>query len=899
MEKLENMKKKFIIIDGNAIIHRAYYALPPMTAKDGTMVNAVYGFTSMILKVINDLKPDYLTVSFDVAGGTFRDEIFAEYKGTREKADQDLYDQIPICHQVVEAFDIPIYLKQGFEADDVIGTIAKKLAGEDVEVIIVTGDMDILQLVNSQVKVFQLRKGITDTVLFDEAGVKEKYGFGPERIVDYKALRGDSSDNIPGIKGIGEKTAKLLIEKIGGIDEIYKDIKKKDSILESEFKKGVIEKVKNGEADARMSFELATIDKDVKGLKFNLEDCGVNDFAEGKIKDLFHKLEFFSLLKRVPGLSKTPEKSQINIKEKKSKKIILVNESNIANFLSNFQKEKKFVCAESVAGQNPMTNEFLGLVFLIKNNSYYINWKSINEKNKKEIAQVFEDESKTMIGHDLKQVVKVLKLNNIEVKHKLFDVMIASYLINSSTRAHGLRGIVIRELNEELPEIDTQVSLFGVDPQIIAERLYYIELLQKKFVVGLKASEDLGLFESVEMKLIKVLSGMEINGMAIDENLLSTLSEEASKRLKKLVASIHKEAGEEFNVASSTQLREILFEKMGLPTEGIKKGKTGYSTAATELEKLRGTHKIIEMIEEFREVEKLRNTYIDVLPGLVNKKTGRIHTTFNQAVTTTGRLSSSEPNLQNIPIRTELGRKIRNAFIAEPGNILVAADYSQIELRIVASLAKDKKLIEIFERGEDVHKATAAAINNVSLDAVTREMRYGAKEVNFGVLYGMGAYGLSWRAGIPQWQAKQFIEEYFKNFSGVKKYIDQTLKFAKTQGYVETLFGRRRYIPELMSDNFQLRNAGERMAVNMPIQGTAADLMKMAMIKVWEELKKNKNNKNIKMILQVHDEIVLEVKKGLEDEVSKLVKNAMETVAKLNVPIIVEVNCNKSWGKMK
>ena len=892
-------KKRFIIIDGNAIIHRAYYALPPMTAKDGTMVNAVYGFTSMLLKVINDLKPDYLTVSFDVAGGTFRDKIFDNYKGTREKADQDLYDQIPICHQVVEAMDIPIYLKKGYEADDVIGTVVKKLEKKDLEIIIVTGDMDILQLVNSQVKVFQLRKGITDTVLFDEKGVIEKYGFGPDKIIDYKSLRGDASDNIPGIKGIGEKTAKLLIEKIGGIKEIYEDLEKKNSILEKEFKSGVIEKIKIGKKDALMSQELATIHTDVQDLDFKLEDCAVNPFDEIKIKDLFFKLEFFSLLKRVPGLSKSTVKIEKNTKNKVSKKIKLIDKNNFDEFLKNIEKTEKFVCTESLSGQNVMTDEFMGLVFLCDGETYYIDWKKINEKNKKELTKVFSDKNKIFVGYDLKQVIKLLKLNNIEVENKLFDIMIASYLINSSVRSHGLRGLVIRELNIELPEVNTQVSLFGLDPQELADQLGYIDLLEQKFKVDLVKHEDLGLFEKVEMKLIKVLAEMEINGMAVDRDLLEKLSKEAGERLKKLVSNIHKEAGEEFNVASSVQLREILFEKMNLSAEGIKKGKTGYSTAASELEKLRGTHPIIEMIEEFREVEKLRNTYIDVLPNLINKKTNRIHTTFNQAITTTGRLSSSDPNLQNIPIRTELGREIRKAFVAEKGNILIAADYSQIELRIVASLAKDKRLIEIFTNGEDVHKATAAIINNVKLDEVTREMRYAAKEVNFGVLYGMGAYGLSWRAGIPQWQAKEFIDEYFKNFSGVKKYIDQTLKFAKEEGYVETLFGRRRYIPELTSENFQLRNAGERMAVNMPIQGTAADIMKMAMIEVSEQIKKHKKNKDIKLILQVHDEVVLEVKKGIESEIAKLVKKAMESVVELNVPIEVKTSINKNWGEMK
>jgi DNA polymerase-1 len=894
-------KKKFVIIDGNAIIHRAYYALPPMTVKDGTMVNAVYGFTSMLLKVINDINPDYLAVSFDVAGGTFRSEVYEDYKATRVKADQELYDQIPLVYEVVKTLDIPIYTKKGYEADDIIGTVTKKIKNKkNIETVIVTGDMDMLQLVDDNVKVYELRKGLSDIVLFDEKKVKEKYGFGPDMVVDYKALRGDTSDNIPGIKGIGEKTAKELIEKIGGIDEIYKDIKNKDSKLEKEFKPGVIEKIKTGKKDAEMSRELATIHQDVKGFKFKLNDCVIRKFNEKKVKDLFHKFEFFSLLKRVPGM-KPDKKTEAKKKVQTffSKKLTLVGEDNFENFLNKIKKEEIFSCAESISGKDILNGELGGLAFLFGKEQYYIDFKKINDKQKKELNKIFENKDQTIVGHDLKQLVKALSANDIEVKNKLFDVMIASYVINSGTRAHDLKSLVMRELNKELPSINDQASLFGVDPKLITQRLIFIFELYNKLKEELKEKEDLGLFEKMEMKLIPVLADMELNGVAIDKKVLSDLSEKVNSAIKKLITKIHKEAGEEFNVASSVQLREILFEKMKLPTEGIKKGKTGYSTAASELEKLHGQHDIIEMIEEFREMEKLRNTYIDVLPGLVNKKTNRIHTNFNQAVTTTGRLSSSDPNLQNIPIRTEMGREIRETFIAEKGNVLVAADYSQIELRIVASLAQDKKMIEIFNKGEDIHKATAAIVNNVELDEVTKKMRYAAKEVNFGVLYGMGAYGLAWRTKMPQWQAKEFINKYFEQFSSVKKYIDETLKFAKKEGYVETLFGRRRYIPELSSSNFQLRSAGERMAINMPIQGTAADLMKMAMIGVYEEVKSEYSKEDVRVILQVHDEIVLEVKKGLEKKVAKLVKDVMENITKLRVPIDVDSNIGKRWGDMK
>jgi len=854
----KHMKKRFIIIDGNAIIHRAYYALPPMTVKDGTMVNAVYGFTSMLFKVMNDLKPDYLAVSFDVAGKTFRNDLYKEYKGKRVKADQELYDQIPLVYKIVEVFDIPIYIKSGFEADDVIGAVVKKLKSKNVETIIVTGDMDMLQLVDKNVKVYELRKGLSDIILFDEKKVKEKYGFGPEMVVDYKSLRGDASDNIPGVKGIGEKTAKELIEKIGGIKDVYKDLKSKNSKLLKEFSPSVVEKIKNGKKDAEMSYKLALIEQNIAGLKFNLDDCAVRPFDLEKIKDLFHKFEFFSLLKRVPGAE---QEKNVKAKEEKpeyrGKKLAVIEEANFEPFLRKITVAADFACAESVGGQNIINSEFLGLAFLLDKELYYLDWKKINSKQKDFLKNIFEDEKKTVLGHDLKQLVKILKLNGIELKNKLFDVMIASYVLNSSTRAHDLKSLVMRELNKELPEMNDQGSLFGTDPKLIVGRLVFVEELFDKFIKDLEEKEDLGLFEKVEMRLIPVLAEMELNGIAVDKEMLARLSKEVAVDIKKVTDKIYKEAGEEFNISSSQQLREILFEKIKLPIESVKKGKTGFSTAASELEKLRGLHPIIEMIEEYRELEKLRNTYIDVLPGLVNKTTGRIHTTFNQAVTTTGRLSSSDPNLQNIPIRAELGREIRRAFIAEKGHILVSADYSQIELRIVASLAQDEKMIEIFKKGEDIHKATAAAINGVLLDQVTKEMRYAAKEVNFGVLYGMGAYGLSWRAKIPQWQAKDFIDKYFKQFSGVKKYIDQTLKFAKEEGYVETLFGRRRYIPELKSGNFQLRNAGERMAVNMPIQGTQADLLKMAMIDVERHLREN--YPDVKMLLQVHDIYVREM----------------------------------------
>lgn len=897
------MNKCFVIIDGNAIIHRAYHALPPLTAK-GTMVNAVYGFTTMLLKTINDLKPDYLAVSFDVAGGTFRHEKYKEYKGTRIKADQELYDQIPLCYQVAEAFDIPIYTKKGYEADDVIATAVAQVKSQKTKVksVVVSGDMDLLQIVDDNTGVYTLRKGLSDTVLYDAKSVKEKYGFGPEHIVDYKALRGDASDNIPGVPGIGEKTATELIQKFGSVDNIYQEIKKtRKQENTPDIKQSILKKLIAGEESAKMSFELATIHRKVPDLNFKLEDCAVKKFNTEKISELFKKFEFWSLLKRIPGVKPELIKQKGVIRDTGygiREKIIEINEKNLKNFLKELESAPHFACKEILTGSDILNSELLGLVFVTEENSYHL---PVKLPDFKPVLSTVFSKSAVLIGHNLKTLVKIFQSFNLSISNSLFDVMIASYLIDSSSRSHDLKSIALRELGKDLSSSSDQGSLFGANPQTVAEEIRTTLELYEKFIQKLKSTNNLGLFEKIEMALIPVLAEMELNGVAVDNKMLSQLSLDVKKEIEKISKHIYQEAGEEFNISSSVQLRDILFEKLKLPAEGIKKGKTGYSTAEPELDKLSGIHPIIDLVREYRELEKLRNTYIDVLPTLINKNTGRIHTTYNQAVAATGRLSSSDPNLQNIPIRTELGKKIRNTFVSAKNYSLIVADYSQIELRIVASLAKDKKMIEIFEKGEDIHSATAAAIHGVPLDKVTKEMRYAAKEINFGVLYGMGSYGLSWRAKIPQWQAKEFIAKYFEQFSGVKKYLDETLKFAKKEGYVETLFGRRRYIPELKADNFQLRNAGERMAINMPIQGTAADLMKLAMINVHQKLQTYRptDSQTVKMILQVHDELVLEVEEKIAKEVGNLVKSAMENVTTLNVPIEVHVDIGKRWGELK
>ncbi len=907
--------EKLVIIDGNAIIHRAYHGIPPLTTKDGVMVNAVYGFVSMLLKVIHDIKPTYIAATFDMTGGSkARLEKFANYKGTRVKADQALYDQIPLVHQVVEVLGIRIFEKSGYEADDVIGTVVKmnKEQGtrNKIETLIVTGDMDTLQLVDENVKVYTLRKGLNDVVIYDAKAVKERFGFGPDMMVDYKAIRGDTSDNIPGVPGIGEVGATDLIVKVGGIDAVYKKI---DTLKKLGFKDGLIKKLIEGKDSAYMSRELATIDCEVPDINFKLEETRLKPFDHEKIAPLFQKFEFVSLMKRLGGAGTTVNSKQTTegsktknatkgTKAKSFFKEITVSEE-LDELFAKIKNEKKYGAKIITSSKDVLTAKITGVIFVVSGESFYVTGKLLEKA-----LVIFSELDVELIGHDLKQLIKIaavhLGVKNFQpqqggAKNHLFDVMVASYLINPGSRAHDAASIVLKELGTELPSQTNQESLFGHDPKLLANELVLIVQAAELLRAQLISADNLGLLQKIEMPLIAVLANMENNGVLLDQDKMKELSVRVHKNIDTVTKKIYEYAGEEFNIASPIQLRDILFEKLEIPVDGIKKGKTGLSTSAEQLEKMRGLHPIIEEIENYRELAKLQNTYIDVLPAMVHPTTRRIHTNYSQVIAATGRLSSIDPNLQNIPIRTELGREIREAFVADKGSVLVSADYSQIELRVVASLAQDEKMMEIFEKGLDIHTATAAAIHGIPLEKVTKEIRRTAKEINFGILYGMGTHGLSWRAGISYADAKAFIEKYFEQFSGVKKYLDQTIVFTKKEGYCETLFGRRRYIPELNSTNYQLRAAAERMAVNHPIQGTAADLMKLGMIAVYDSLQTTSYKLQAKMLLQVHDELVLEVPEDQADAVGQMVKEKMESVAKLRVPIEVHVAKGKNWGEMK
>jgi len=976
--------KKFMVIDGNALIHRSWHALPPLTTKAGEMVNAVYGFTAVLLKALREFKPDYVALTLDRKEKTFRHDEYDKYKATRVKAPAELYQQIPKVKEVAQAFGIPIYELAGYEADDLIGTLAHSVDGT-VEKIIVTGDLDTLQLINDQTKVFTMKRGLTDSVLYDAKIVKQRYGLEPEQMIDFKALRGDPSDNIPGVKGIGEKTAIELLQEFKTLDGVYKYVNQfKSSPLyggataaagqakihrsshrssgaggtgksKEKIKERILELLKQYKNDAYLSRKLATIKCDVP-IKFNLTDANFGSFNREQTAELFSRLEFNSLLPRLQNLmahATTPASQTAENKFERDKikfKYYLVDqEKDFVKFFNKLKKQKEFVFDTETASFDSVTAELLGISFSWKaGEAYYINFqfpisnsqfpnksqipnpKKVNlfnyQGNNSRVNEwlemlkpIFEDKKIKKYGHNIKYDIEVMASLGIKVRGLAGDSMIASYLLNPGSRQHNLDAVTFAEFNFQKI---TKEDLLGKGREKIEFRevplaklyLYSCEdadftfRLIKKLLPKLKAEKLFKLFLEIEMPLVKVLAQMEMYGIKINSKFLANIKIRTDKRIKQLANKVYQAAGKKFNINSTQQLREILYDKLEISTLGITKTKTGLSTGADELMKLKGQHPIIALIQEYRELAKLSSTYIDALPELVNSQTGRLHTSFNQSVTATGRLSSTEPNLQNIPVRTELGREIRQSFIAAVGFQLLSLDYSQIELRLAAHMSGDKKMIKAFASGADIHRATAAEINQVKLENVTAEMRQQAKATNFGILYGQGPHGLSQNADIPYARAKEFIDQYFKIYQGVKKFIDQTIKSAKERGYAETLFGRRRYLPEINSSVLQVRKAAERMAINTPLQGTAADIIKIAMIKIsriLNELNSNEHESNnaqmapIRMLLQVHDELLFEVRTDLVKEVAKKIKRIMEEVIKLKVPIIVDAKSGDNWGEME
>lgn len=867
--------KILVLLDGNALIHRAYHALPPLTTKNGETVQAVYGFAMTLLSVLEKFHPEYIAATFDLEGKTFRDDMYAEYKATRTAAPDDLYAQIPRVKDLVRAFNIPIYEKEGYEADDVIGTLAKQSETEDIEVIIVTGDSDELQLVTPQVKVFMLRKGIKDIALYDEAAVVAKYGFGPSLIPDYKGLAGDTSDNIPGVTGVGAKTATNLIQEFGTLENIYEHL--------SDVKESVRKKLEADKKNAFLSKELGTIHREAPAV-LNLSACVTKDYDKGVVTKLFQELGFFSLIKRLSG-NETLGQGNVS-KESKTKKIKereLKTGAEIKDFLKQANGKKVALFArkekESLFGSGLQSVHLA----VTQEESVLVMW---NEASKKILKPFLEDRDQKKVTYDAKALMHLLHKEGVRLDGVVFDVMLAAYLLDSGSNVE-LDYLVLVEWSEEPPYFEA--------PYILKLEERYQEKLDEISKTQTAGKTVRTVLETIEMPLLPILFQMEERGIILNTKKFQSLSDELGVTLAGLEKDIYTLAGREFNVNSPKQLSEVLFTDLQIPTQYIKKTKTGISTASSELQKLQ-EYPIVQKIEHYRELFKLKTTYLDALPTLVDEGS-RLHTTYYQAVAATGRLSSSDPNLQNIPARGEWSERVRGAFEPEAGYVLVGADYSQIELRVMAHLSQDKELMTAFQNGEDVHRTTASVVFKVAPEAVTPDMRRQAKVFNFGILYGMGAYGLSQAAEIEQKTAAEFIVEYFKKFAGVAKFIEEMKEGARKNHYVETELGRRRYTPEIESPNVQAARAAERMAINMPVQGLAADIMKLAMIAVAQMIEERYSD-DVKMVLQVHDELIFEVKEAKAAEFASAVKQTMSEAYPLRVPLVAETEIGKNWGEI-
>ena len=915
--------KKFIIIDAMAMAYRAYFAFisRPLTTKKGEPTSAVYGFLNQLLKILEENKPDYIAVAFDSKEKTFRHERYDKYKSSREAMPDDMIPQLGRIKDIIDALKIPLYILPGFEADDIIGTAVKRAEKKGMISYVITPDKDYNQMVTNKVKLIKAGKSLDEIVIYDVSKVKEEFGFAPKQMIDYLALIGDKSDDIPGIAGIGPKTAIPLIQEFGTIEGIYKNINKIE-------KEGLRNKLVEGKENAFLSKELATIHCDVP-LEMKFEDAKFTKPDLEKIKSIFIELEFSRLYNRLlnvygldgeeKGIEKETSDKITEFDKKKVKYVLIKNVKKAKDLANKLNKEELFVFDTETDGLNPYELKIAGASFSFKAKEGY--FVAINpSRDSKELfvtdlsdrlsqdefvkifRPVFENKKIKKVCQNGKFDISVMRSIGIEVNNFYFDTMLASYVIDPDQK-HGMDDLSEKYLKYKPIPISNLIGekkdpthIFDVNVDALSEyaaedaditfRLY--EILSKE----LKKEKLEKLAYEVEFPLASVLEDIEYTGINVDRNALKELSKDFDKELKDNTKKIYKLAGEEFNINSPKQLQVILFNKLGL--QSGKKTKTGYSTDARSLEMLRGEHKIIESILDFRQITKLKSTYADALQTMINPKTGRIHTSLNQIAASTGRLSSNDPNLQNIPIRTERGKEIRKAFIPRDKNhVILSADYSQIELRIMASICNDEGLKKAFKHGEDIHRSTAALVFMVDPKDVTDDMRRKAKEVNFGILYGIGPFGLASRLGITQKHGKEIIDTYFNTFKRVKNFMDDSVKSAKQKGYAETLMGRRRFLRNINSKNRVVRQFEERVAINMPIQGTAADMIKLAMIKIHKELSKRKTR--TKMILQVHDELLFDAHKDEVKELTPLIKEMMENALPMNVPIVVETGIGNNW----
>ncbi len=832
-----------MILDGNSIVNRAFYGIRLLTNKDGIYTNAIYGFLNILFKYIADEKPTHLCVAFDVHAPTFRHKMYSEYKAQRKGMPDELKQQMPILKEILAAMNIKMLEIEGYEADDIIGTVSRICDDNNIICNILTGDKDDLQLAskNTIVKLITTRSGVTDTVNYTDDTVVDKYGVTPTEFIDVKGLMGDASDNIPGVAGIGEKTAFSLIQRFKSIENIYANIESAD------ISKGVRTKLIDGKEDAFNSKFLATIDRNVP-IDFTVEDCIIQEYNNDLLVPLFTKLNFTSFLKK------------LNVKTVSETKVTILDNKDVLFKNINIKKEMFYYFDDEVCYCATSTDDITVL-------------------NIDELSVFIKNPEIKKISHNIKEDILFFNNKDISYENGYFDTMIAYYIINPSATDYSLDTVALEFLGNNEPN-----------------KLVEIVLLYNKLKKQIEENNQENLFYNIEMPLVEVLAAMQICGVLVDKDNLLQFQEMLGFRIEEITGTIYRLCDTEFNINSPKQLGEVLFEKLRLPI--IKKTKSGYSTSIEVLEKLKGTHDVIDLIMEYRHLVKLKGTYADGLLAVINNKTGKIHSNFNQTVTVTGRISSTEPNLQNIPIRTELGREVRKMFTASDNeHILVDADYSQIELRVLAHISEDKNMTEAFNNNEDIHTRTASQIFNVEASDVTLEMRSRAKTVNFGIVYGMGDFSLAQELGIKKYEAKEYIESYFANFSGVKNYMENIVETAKNDGYVTTLFNRRRYLPELNAGNFIQRSFGERVAMNTPIQGSAADIIKIAMVNIYKRLKAEKLKS--KLVLQVHDELIIDACKNELEQVKSILKYEMENAVKLNVPLVADMNVGETWYEAK
>ena len=900
-----------LLFDGNALVHRAFHALPPLTQhKTGELVNAVYGFASTLLKVFADFKPTHWAIAFDRPTPTFRHEMFEEYKAQRPATPEELKSQIKKVHRLVEAFHIPFFEIDGFEADDVLGTLSRQADEQGIETIIVTGDNDMLQAVLPRVKTLAPRRSFTDTILYDEEAVEQKYGIKPEQLADLKALAGDVSDNIPGVPGVGEKTATKLLQQYGSLQGIYDHI---DDVAPDRLQ-DMLREYRN---QAFQSKELSTIVKDVP-VKLDLKACQVSHYDRDEVVKLFQELEFINLLPRLPQM-KAEGSSSVGAglvpAHPSAVKCLIVNTETVLEQLTGeLEKAQDIAIEVETAGEKAMMADLIGIAISPgRGKVFYIplGHQGLNQPPQLPLARVamrlkpiLEDASVGKIAYDGKHVMAVLAGCGVKLGNLDFDPMLAAYLLGEKNL--GLKALAFNRLGIEIatPAELTgtgkkQRSLALLEASRVADHacasVDIVWNLKEHLEAELRQQGLWQLFTEVEMALIPVLMAMEDNGILLDTDLLRGMSIEMGKELFRLEKEIYGSVGHQFNINSPQQLGKVLFEDLRLPQS--RRTKTGYSTEASVMEALRGVHPVIELILQYRQLSKLKSTYVDALPVLINRKTGRVHTTFNQTGTTTGRLSSSDPNLQNIPIRTEMGNRIRKAIIAPPGTYLLSADYSQIDLRVLAHLSQDPGLIAAFAQDEDIHATTASKLLGISKEEVTSEMRRNAKTVNFGVIYGMSDYGLEQATKLSREEAAQFIALYFEKYPKVKEYLEATKEQARRLGYVQTVLGRRRFLPETNSANRTVREAAERMAINAPVQGSSADIIKIAMINLYREMEKR--NLKSKMLSQIHDELLFEVPEAEVAEMKSLVSELMPYAFELRVPVKIDIKLGKNWAEMR